>query len=273
MLNLEKNQLSRIDSMSFKMLTNLKELKLAQNQIFFQDHLLLFGLSDVETLDLSVNCILALDDKSLSDLFNLKELLLQKNVIKNVGALMLKNVHKLERLVMYDNQIEAIDTCAFLNLKILKHLDLSSNFLTILSDINLFSGLINLETLNLASNQIAQIESFVFQPLWQLRELNLSGNRLNLIKDPLIFVGLETSLKLLFLNDNQITFLNVNTFKKLKHLKYLDISENLIIEDSQVESLKQALTPIQTYVKTKVGANSIEEIARIKNLRTPTQQH
>jgi len=91
----------------------------------------------------------------------------------------------------------------------------------------LFSGCSSLQTIDLGSNELTQVPANVFVNS-QLRQLYLDNNQ---ISD--IAVGAFSNLinlQELFLGSNQLTALNADLFKELSNLSVLYVFNNLIVE-------------------------------------------
>ena len=113
----------------------------------------------------------------------------------------------------------------------LKELDVSFNLITKWT--GPVKGLEHLEYLNLAENYCQNLGPQFFDPFFSLRSLNVSYNFLGPVfsaeaaKDINYFKNL-TKLESLDMSENRITLLPKTVFEKLKNLKYLNLSRNMI---------------------------------------------
>lgn len=190
-LDLSYNLLTDIDSDYFKILNNLRDLKLDYNPL---SNYKFNNLNLLDRLGLSY-CNLS----SLKGNFTLlHHLNLQGNLFKDVSFLNQTYSSKLQYLYLSNNLIENLDFPYLLP---------------------------NLDTLNLNNNKLKLLKNSYFQNLPSLRELYLEFNLIESIEFPYL-----ANLTYLVLNFNKITVLKNADFKNLPSLKSLYLTSNLIYQ-------------------------------------------
>ena len=114
----------------------------------------------------------------------------------------------------------------------LRVLDLSDNDLEYVHHDGIFRSLKSLQVLRLEKNKLgktvfsSKISELLFSGLTELEEINISSNNIrNLSKS--VFRD-QVSLKVLKINDNQLSRWDLNSFKFTKNLEKLDLSYNII---------------------------------------------
>lgn len=200
-LDLSKNKLQTLGSMSFETQVNLKELNLSGNEVQNLTKESLKGLRVLSELDLSFN--------------RLEEL--SKNTFHEL--------HSLEILRLRGNQIVFMPEEIFKPVKLLRELYLDDNQLLRMPGPAIVEGL-DLQLLSLSQNLIESIEEDDVPFLPELRVLLLNGNVINDIH-PGALSGL-TSLEHLDLSDNNFTFVPTASLAKLSNLTKLQFSGNFI---------------------------------------------
>uniref|UniRef100_UPI00358ED500 leucine-rich repeat transmembrane protein FLRT3-like n=1 Tax=Myxine glutinosa TaxID=7769 RepID=UPI00358ED500 len=177
---------------------------------------------------------------------NTRELHLQENNIGTVARNALARLPRLEQLHLDDNSISTagIEDGAFFGCRSLRLLFLSRNHLS-----RVPAGLpMGVEELRLDDNRIHEVDGEVFRNLPSLRRLVLDGNLLSsssiaanafsrlgslaelsltrntLLSPPRALPG--ANLQRLFLQENQITHIELAAFSGLRRLRRLDMSNN-----------------------------------------------
>lgn len=228
-LNLQQNNISKIETGSFDILPGLKKLNLSFNHL--------------ETLP--------------TGLFNqcqhLEEIDLQNNKLYQLPFDIFAQLTQLIVLNLSNNQLSShyIDSSIFSHLKRLVVLNLANNALTRI-DSATFSELNFLQNLDLKNNSIGFVDDKTFAPLTNLHTLNLSGNRLHIVGNGL-FNGLYVLSKLV-LNNNLITVIDANAFVNCSSLKELDLSSN------QLSDIPVAITSLHMLKSLDLGENRISEL-------------
>ena len=228
-----------LESLSKIEFSELKQLKLSENNIKAIKYLKDFKYDNLEVLDLSSNKISNISVLGEIELVNLRKLNLGNNQIENIDVLENAKFDKLELLNLNKNQIYEIKSLGKINLK-------------------------NLKELNLGSNDISsEMDSFKSVKVKNLTKLTLSKTKIsNLL--PLIENKSIEKLEELFLFDNKISdiskLINCN-FPKLKilNLKKNHIKDIRVLEKVNFIELKEL----------SLENNQIEDINRMANFNFP----
>ena len=229
-LNLSNNLVLKLEKGFFQNLTRLEKLDLSSNYLdSFGDEDIFIGLKSLTVLNLSSNYIKALSKTFLKNLFSLKNLNLRNNGLKYMEAFAFKDLKQLDELNLESNKLNSIpETDTFAYLSKLKQLNLNSNNFKSINETlkaNL-KHLISLESLLMANNYIEYLNGndFEFNP--GLKTIDLNFNQIK-------FIHLETfsklkSLSSLFLSATQMDFVEIQILKGKKMIK-LDFSFNKIL--------------------------------------------
>lgn len=180
----------------------------------------------LEVLDLSSNHITTIPDIGLSALRSLSTLLLQDNLLTAIADRAFVGLPSLSILNISSNRLVALPPELFQSPRhALTQLYLQNNTLAVLAP-GLFEGLDRLETLDISANELTStwINRDTFAGLVRLVVLNLGHNELTKI-DQNVFHGLY-SLQILNLEHNIIETIANNAFADLKNLHALTLSHN-----------------------------------------------
>ncbi|XP_055619092.1 toll-like receptor Tollo [Toxorhynchites rutilus septentrionalis] len=246
---------------SFRGLTELKEIHLADNNIWSLPNEVFcplytlrvlnltgnrlgdisqLGLSDwgkgpmapgkacntgLEVLDLSGNDISLMPDNGLSALRSLNALHLADNLLKEIADRAFVGLGTLEVLNLSNNKLTALTPELFQSSRKIRQIHLQNNSLSVLAP-GVFEGLDRLETLDLSRNQLTStwVKRDTFAGQVRLVVLNLGYNHLSKV-DPHVFKGLY-SLQILNLEHNSIELIADGAFSDLKNLHALFLSHN-----------------------------------------------
>uniref|UniRef100_A0A8C0W2X5 Toll-like receptor 3 n=1 Tax=Castor canadensis TaxID=51338 RepID=A0A8C0W2X5_CASCN len=234
-LNLTKNQISKIESGAFFWLGHLKVLDLGLNQI--EQEITgeeWRGLENIFEIYLSYNKYLRLTSSSFALVPGLQRLMLRRVALKNVD-ISPSPFHPLRNLTILDlsnNNMANINDGMLEGLEKLEILDLQHNNLARFwklanpgGPVHFLKGLSHLHILNLESNGFDEIPVEAFKDLFELKSINLGLNNLNIFP-PSVFDD-QVSLKSLNLQKNLITSIEKNVFgPAFKNLSNLDMSFN-----------------------------------------------
>lgn len=236
-LNLADNNIWSVPTEVFCPLVTLKTLNLTGNQL---NDITQLSFSDwgkgptapgkacntgLEILDVSKNDITLLPDNGFTALRALNTLLLQDNLLTEVADRSFVGLQFLGTLNMANNKIIALPPELFQSSRKIRQIFLQNNSIAVLAP-GLFEGLDQLELLDLSHNELTSswINRDTFAGLIRLIELNLSNNKITKI-DRHVFRGLY-SLQILDLGQNLIESLADNSFTDLKNLQALTLSNN-----------------------------------------------
>lgn len=293
-LNLNNNLLINIDLKSFKNCSDLKELDLSSNQLTDVPKAI-WELSLLKTLDLGENQITDIKNGSFKNLDQLTGLRLIDNQIGNLSIGMFWDLPSLQVLNLARNKVQAVERGSFQRNKQLEAIRLDSNFI---SDINgVFATLVSLLWLNLSDNHLVWFD-YAFIPSnlkWldvhgnfiehlgnyyklqdeiHIKTLDVSHNRIVEISP----LAIPNSVELLFINNNHINNIQVNTFMEKRNLTRVDIYANEI-SHLDINSLRLSPVPSnKSLPEFYIGGNpfncdcSMEWLPLINNM-TAMRQH
>ncbi|XP_051176827.1 toll-like receptor Tollo [Leptopilina boulardi] len=235
------------------------------------------GLLDLERLDLAENNIWTLPTELFCPTRNLASLNLTSNKLQDIPSLGFSDWEsscplRLKTLDLSRNDISALPDNCLNSLRNLTVLKLQNNKIAAVGD-NALSGLINLKSLNMSSNNLVALPPDLFSWTKDLREIILSNNSLTVLA-PGLLENLE-QLQSLDLSNNKLTshWVNRDTFSRLMHLVFLDLSYNALTK-IDVHVFK-GLRNIQVL---KLEHNVIETLgskcfSSLVNLRSLTLSH
>ncbi|XP_029471668.1 leucine-rich repeats and immunoglobulin-like domains protein 3 isoform X2 [Rhinatrema bivittatum] len=147
---------------------------------------------------------------------------LSHNGLSSIKASVLSHLHNLQELKLNNNELEAIPDLGPLSVNITL-LSLTSNKIAEILPEQL-KPFQSLETLDLSSNNISELKT-AFPPL-QLKYLYINNNQITSM-EPGTFDNLSSTLQVLKLNRNRISFIPPKMFK-LSHLQHLQLNRNKI---------------------------------------------
>ncbi|XP_042307012.1 leucine-rich repeat-containing protein 70 [Sceloporus undulatus] len=247
-LHLNNNQIRHLFHGTFEGLSNLHSLYLHNNEIAFVPRGLFSDLTSVQYLMLQTNRLSILDSDTFFGMISLQVLNLANNNISQISHTAFHHLDNLLCLFLGGNNLTQVPSNAFLALRNLKKLSLSLNpigsvppfafkgldkleFLSLKSanikiiNANGFSGLKNLKKLILSNNNLENITSKTFATLENLMFLHLDRNKIINIAES-TFQKIGSSLKILNLAFNNLTFLQAETLKPLISLTHLQANYN-----------------------------------------------
>ncbi|XP_022246585.1 leucine-rich repeats and immunoglobulin-like domains protein 3 isoform X2 [Limulus polyphemus] len=224
-LDLSHNQIRSINSTTFRHLRFLEELKIKHNHL--GDIPDLGVQKSLKVLNLDHNEIYTVTSTVLEKYENLEILNLDNNKIVDIPIDTFHNGSKLLNLNLNSNRIVSIEEGALDNLTRLDTLKLNKNRLSAIPK-NLFKKLLTLKHLELNKNHIQKIEGLSFHGLESLQVLKLKRNRIEQLLDG-AFWGLS-KIHHLHLDYNNITQVKKAWLYKLSSLKTLSLTYNSISE-------------------------------------------
>lgn len=220
---------------------------------------------------------------------NLIEIDLSYNIIEKVTSNTFDNLELLQIINLSSNKLKTLEKYSFYDLPLLSYIDLSYNALNNISE-NSFSFLPNLLSLDLMYNNLHQFSFKSFKHVSNLTtpiKLNISNNYINLIDgelnsylyifsldvsnnqltDPQVFKNLGYSLRVLYLNDNNLSFLNNHAFGDLQLLEILNLSKNNL-----TTLRRRCFQGLNNLQELDIGHNRIdilqvEQFSNLKKLR------
>lgn len=179
----------------------------------------------LEVLDLSGNDITLMPDNGLSALRSLNALYLQENLLKEIADRAFVGLGTLEILNLSNNKLTALTPELFQSSRKIRQVNLQNNSLSVLAP-GVFEGLDRLEMLDLSRNQLTStwVKRDTFAGQVRLVVLNVGYNHLTKV-DQHVFKGLY-SLQILNLEHNAIELIADGAFSDLKNLHALFLSHN-----------------------------------------------
>ncbi|XP_023014533.2 toll-like receptor Tollo [Leptinotarsa decemlineata] len=264
-LLLDSNEIEYISPKAFENVTNLQDIGLNGNMLGIVPP----GIGQLrflKTLDLGKNHIESVTNSSFEGLDLLYGLRLVDNHIVNISRDAFSTLPSLQVLNLASNRIKYVEQSAFSSNPTLKAIRLDANELTDISGVftNLkslvwlnvssnkllwfdFSHLpVSLEWLDMHDNQVPELANFYeVRNTLKIKMLDVSFNLITEIKQNSVPDSVET----LFLNNNQITTVQPNTFHNKPNLEkvvlygndinYLDLSALSLSRVSDDKDLPQ----------------------------------
>lgn len=215
-LTLDSNRISIVYESAFENLRKLKVLNIANNHI---RSIRLNGLHSLEVFNLKNNKIYLVSFKEMPSLLSLN---LESNRLTRLDTNSIKNVNNLKTLKFNHNFLSFLPNDVFTHLNKLVKLDLSYNKLSIINK-TAFKELSYLEELYLQFNKLKKINE-TLTGLTRLKVLNLSNNQIDSLDESLDLI----SLKVLYLNDNNLTNFKEEILERLSSLSELFLFNNKI---------------------------------------------
>lgn len=225
-LALSKNAFFGLDNLKYLQLNKNPWKEIPENT--FKD------LSDLEVLNVADNKIKLLNKKSFANLFRLKSLDLSQNSLETLPSYVFENLMELESLYLNENKIQIIDEHTFWGLPALNILFLTKNNLETI-DCEVFNNLRNLEYLYLDYNNITYISGEL--RLSKLRFLQFNNNNLTNLPDKVF--EKSSNLISIDLSHNKLENLSEIPFLKLTGLRHLNLYGNHVYMD-MFNSLKNS---------------------------------
>ena len=262
LVNLQDIELSNIQNISSKSVSNLSKLKsfklydvnmkeIPENMIFMCDNLekiiiqnctiesfssrSFYSLFNVNTLQLKSLKVGIFQDGPFSGMINLQTLLITNSELISIKNSWFKFLPKLTKLDLSYNQITKIDENSFKKLSNLKVLDLSHNQLTQLTNEALL-GLKQLQFLDCSYNKLKTFP--VINHLSQLKVFNFSHNQVNEASTE--YFNQNQELKIVDLTNNRINNLTIDNldtnYKLAINVEFLSKNHYLLLNSSSNSS-------------------------------------
>ncbi|OXB56448.1 hypothetical protein ASZ78_004546 [Callipepla squamata] len=240
-LELKRNRIKIVESLTFQGLDSLKSLKMQRNGISRLMDGAFFGLNSIEELELEHNNLTEVNKGWLYGLRTLQQLFVSQNAINRISPDAWEFCQRLAELDLSYNQLTRLRESAFVGLGLLEKLNLGDNHISHIAD-GVFRGLTNLRTLDLGNNEISwaiEDANEAFVGLSRLDKLILQGNQIKSITKK-AFSGLE-GLEHLDLSNNAVMSVQENAFAQAQ-LKELILNTSSLLCDCQLKWLPQWLT-------------------------------
>ncbi|KAL2084227.1 hypothetical protein ACEWY4_019745 [Coilia grayii] len=248
-ITVEHNILSELKTCRTRSFHSLTFLSYRYNRILKVNEFAFAHTPRLQTLQLNINIIAFMHHKALCNLTELINLRLDNNLLSD----------------LYND--------SFIDLHNLKTLNLRNNQLSVIFK-NTFQSLKSLYILDLGGNKISQFSEGAFTGLESLAKIYLDRNRLTQKYIPM-FAKLSTTLKVLDLQNNRITYVDVQTTSPFANLSKL---ESLKLDAQQpygimilplaffsgLTSLK-SLSLTYNYI-TGFGSNTFDDLVKLELL-------
>jgi len=199
----------------------------SQSRIILDELDELNNSESTDYVDVSYNKIIILEGDMLKKMINLTIFNAAFNRIEKIDSNFFFYT-QLIKINLANNKKQVINKHIFSKQNKLIILNLSSNKITQI-DMNAFKNLVSLDTLDLSVNMLTAIHNNTFASLDKLKVLRLNQNHIKNI-DGLFLKTI--SVEIINLKQNKIkTF---SSLENLKHLKYVDMSENQLEKSSNL---------------------------------------
>ncbi|XP_045523074.1 toll-like receptor 6 [Pieris brassicae] len=244
LLSIDNNRLEELHPEAFRNTSSLQDLNLNSNRLK-KVPTALRNMRLLRTLDLGENQITSLEEPGFVGLHNVYGLRLIGNKIENISKDVFSDLPSLQILNLARNKLRFIDMSAFENLKTLQAIRLDANQITDVQ--GLFVNIPSLLWLNVSDNKIDWFDYSVIPTGLQWLDLHSNnikelGNNYRLDKElrlqtldasfnkmtKIFTYSIPSSIELLFLNDNQITQVEAQTFVGKTNLTRVDLYANQI---------------------------------------------
>lgn len=170
------NEISELQTNSFKICGNLEELWLQENKLINIDELAFNGLVNLKVLYLYENNLEHIPDNTFKSLVNLEQLWLNNMKIQSLNPKWFAGLQKVSGLSLFGLNLKALKSNTFQSLIGLERIDFDYDAIERL-DGKLFNKNIIIKEISLRFNKIQAIErSFFKKILKTLKLLDLRGN-------------------------------------------------------------------------------------------------
>lgn len=220
---------------------------------------------------------------------NLLEIDLSYNAIEKISSQTFSGLELLQLINLSSNKIRTMEQSSFTNLPYLTYIDLTHNQLRNLSE-NIFEFLPNLLSIDLMFNNLFTFSLKCFKHVSNTTTpmaINISNNAIyhfdgelktylyiysldisnNFVNDPQAFKNIGYSLRILYLNGNNLSVLGNHAFGDLPLLEILNLARNNIT--SLRRRCFQGLTNMQELdlSHNRIESLQVEQFSNLKKLR------
>lgn len=221
LLTLSQNNIVSIGKNSFQGLQSLLNLDIKKNYIEHIQYDALTNLTAMQVLNASSNHLTALPKFPPS----LVALDLRKNRIADIANTSFANLAALQRINMLSNSLKHIKSHTFTANVALRLLNMAFNNISHI-DYDAFGSKSMIEILILGHNSISTLSFLRYTEFRFLKTIDLSHNKLvALASGPNLF---DESMEEIFLQNNDINFIDSFTFSRSSRLRYVDLRSNKI---------------------------------------------
>ena len=244
-LLLDKNYISKIEMDAFEGLTDLEELSLTDNKLKDIERYWFKGLSRLQTVRLDGNEIKDLCDACFQGAKKLWKLSLSHNYISSIEKGAFSGLRKLGMLNLDNNLLEDVPTAALVEMSDLHNLSLNGNGLKKLG-LHDFQYLDVTEILLNNIPVLYSVDRESFYSLQSMVVLEMHDNAKLTFLDSQAFVQCN-SLKLLYLQNNNLLALSSNIAASLPNLQSISFYHNPLHCDCNVYWVKEMMGAYHDY--------------------------
>ena len=250
-LDLSENRITTVDENFKTNIINMETLLLSNNQLSDESGLDIEGAVNLIDLDLSGN---RLGTFSIPrDLTKLKTINLARNKLTSFSNNEpLVGLEDLNRIDLSNNQLISLGAFMFRDSPNLVHADFSRNKIVDVSHQTFVPH--SPRTLDLSRNNLTSLKHFGWH---DIDMINLGHNQISEI-EPQTFYFLD-ALQKLYLNDNNISAVDVNLLTHVSNLTVLDMRKNHL---SDSEMLHDLIKPLPKLKDLDISFNKFAEIKR-----------
>ena len=265
-LYIQKNSLISFQDNLFDGLVNLIQLECNSNLISFIRVDTLKQVSKLQTLRLFENNLRFIESNAFERARDLLKVELQQNKIEVIGTRLFRDLVDLETIDLSQNRIDKIERHAFANLPSLTQLDLSHNYLSELEDV--FVSVTALAWIDLSFNYI-RILANENTALFSVEQIILTSNGIKRLNAENFAFNSVDRLDSLYLEFNELTFLDRNFLSHLKRITSLSLANNLIkcLEYTALDELNQLedIDLSNNFIES-IGSESFARNAQLKSI-------
>ncbi|XP_038077300.1 uncharacterized protein LOC119745147 [Patiria miniata] len=211
-LDLGRNQIKSITKESMEGLPNLVELIINSNSLMFIDKTSFRNMFNLQFLSIDENKLVSLPGGLFGASKRLTRLNAARNNLEDISAITDEYLPELAELYLYSNAIQHIASQGFTSLPMLSQLVAGDNLLSHVPNV---TNLPELQTLELSRNEIHSVS-------------------------PTAFRGSHSLLQI-YLEQNQLEWLQYETFAELFYLEKLSLSQNAWWCDCRVEWMQDLM--------------------------------
>lgn len=188
---------------------------------------ILLDYENLTLLDFNEQKLADFNNETFASGFNLVDLVMNRCSVTHLEDFWFQNLRNLNFLSLDGNSMVHISPHAFYGLDKLEDLLLQNNKIENLHSAT-FQHTKNLQNLYLGQNRIKILDERLFEPLICLGYLHLDSNQIETVSYD--WFKFNENLTKIDLGDNRIKYLNKNILKVFERLKFLDLTNNVCVD-------------------------------------------